>query len=80
MLTETRRTLVSRVSGGFCFEVVGCGDAGDGVVDRGAAASALAEDPVVLAAGDGVFDACAAFPEPAAVSVAGDAPVGAAPG
>jgi hypothetical protein len=60
--------------------VVGCGDAGDCVVDRGAAAAALAEDLVVLAAGDGVVGACAAFAQPAVVSVAGDAPVGAVPG
>jgi hypothetical protein len=37
------------------LEVVGCGDAGDGVVDRVAAASALAEDLVVFESGDGVF-------------------------
>jgi hypothetical protein len=58
------------------LEVVECGDAGDGVVDPLAAASALAEDLVDFEAGDGVFCDGAAFTETAAVSVCDDAPVG----
>jgi hypothetical protein len=67
-------------SGGFEFEVVECGDAGDGVVDRGTAASALAEDLVVFESGDGVLGAGSAFAESAVVSVVDDASVGSAAG
>jgi hypothetical protein len=56
---------------------VECGDAGDGVVDRSFAASALAEDLVVLESGDGVFGSGPAFPKSAMVPVSGDAAVGA---
>jgi hypothetical protein len=54
---------------------VECGDAGDGVVDRGAAASALARDLMVFEAGDRVLCAGPAFAEPPVVPVADDAAV-----
>jgi hypothetical protein len=58
--------------------VVRCGDAGDGVVDRGAAAAALAQYLVVFEAGGGVLGAGSAFAESAVVAVADDAAVGSA--
>jgi hypothetical protein len=58
--------------------VVECGDARDGVIDRVAAASAPAEDPVVLGSGDGVFGAGTAFAEPPVGSIPDDFAVGAA--
>ena len=57
-------------SGGFELEVVECGDAGDGVVHRLSAAAALAEDLVVLEAGDGVFGAGSGLVESLVVPVA----------
>jgi hypothetical protein len=51
------------------LEVVECGDAGDGVADRLAAASALAEDLVVFEPGDGVFCDGPSFTEPAVRSL-----------
>jgi hypothetical protein len=54
------------------------GDAGDGVVDRGAAAADLAEDLVVFQAGDGVFGAGSALAESLVVAVADDFAVGSA--
>jgi hypothetical protein len=57
------------------FQVVECGDAGDGMVNAGASASALAEDLVVFEAGDGVFGDRSAFAEPAVGSVFDDAAV-----
>ncbi|MGW9030828.1 hypothetical protein ACWGQ5_43580 [Streptomyces sp. NPDC055722] len=58
------------------LEVVECGDAGDGVVDPLAAASALAEDLVDFEADDAVFCDGAAFTETAVVSVFDDASSG----
>jgi hypothetical protein len=75
-----RRARPRRVSGGFEFEVVERGGAGQGVVDRLAVASALAEDLVVFESGDGVFGTGASFAEPAVVPVADDAAVRAAAG
>jgi hypothetical protein len=49
--------------------VVQRGDAGDGVIDSPAAASALAEDLVVFEAGDGVFGDRAASSESTVVPV-----------
>ncbi|MFF3518015.1 hypothetical protein [Streptomyces sp. NPDC002573] len=47
------------------LEVVECGDAGDGVVDRLAAAPALVEDLMVYEPGDGVLGDGPSFAEPA---------------
>jgi hypothetical protein len=70
--TGTCCTLRWRVLGGLEFEVVECGDAGDGMVDRGTAAAAPAEYPVVFAAGDGG----AASAEASVVPVLDDVTVG----
>jgi hypothetical protein len=55
---------------------VECGDAGDGVVDRVAAASAWAQDLVVFESGDGVFCDGSVFTESAVVAVCDDAAAG----
>jgi hypothetical protein len=58
------------------LEVVECGDACGGVVDRVAAASALAQDLVVFESGAGAFCDSSTFTEPAVVPVFDDAPTG----
>ncbi|MGI5133422.1 hypothetical protein [Streptomyces sp. CA-106110] len=57
------------------LEVVECGDVGDGMIDRLAPASALAEDLVVFEPGDGVFCDAPSFAESAVGAVFDDAAI-----